>query len=65
MAVHPATFRTAKACFEARVLPEGVRVAVEVEVAETAARLRQRDVRGEIRADDIADVEEDAIRKGS
>ena len=49
---------TSKSCPEARVLPEGVRVAVEVEVAETAARLRQRDVRGEIRADDIADVED-------
>ena len=64
MAGQPATLGTAKACFEARVLPEGLRVVLLVQVAETAAGLRQRDMGAQIGADDVANVEEDAIRKG-
>ena len=43
---------------------EGLRVVLLVQFAETAAGLRQRDMRAQIGADDVANVEENAIRKG-
>ena len=56
-------FGSPKACLEARELPERFGVLCVVQVAETPTGLRQREVRGEIRADDISNTTQRAIRK--
>lgn len=58
------TLRSSKACSEARELPEHLRIVLMVDVAETPTGLRERDVRGEIRTDGIAQMAQYTIRKG-
>ena len=50
-----------KSCPEARVLPEWLRVFSAVQLAETPACLRERDMGDDISVDSVSDMDEKGI----